>query len=64
MIEKCPIKRLTTREDNHRVLKLDERDCRCSGRRRRHDEGDSGRRRCEAPGEASCAENMNKSKAE
>jgi hypothetical protein len=51
MIEKnVRLSDLTTREDNHDVSKLDERDCRCSDRHRRHGERGSGRKRGEVPG--------------
>jgi hypothetical protein len=51
MIEKnVRLSDLTTREDNHDVSKLDERDCRCRDRHRRHGERGSGRKRREVPG--------------
>src|ERR1700693_1712794 len=41
---------LTTREDNHGVSKLDQRDCCCSDRDGDDGRRGSGRRRCEVPG--------------
>jgi hypothetical protein len=51
MIEKnVRLSDLTTREDNHDVSKLDERDCRCSNRHGGHGERGSGGKRREVPG--------------